>query len=358
MLKMRQDHTEQGGKRRQSRRNNQIIPKSMPRNRNKTPDQKVSEILKKHLKGGETLICSVSGGSDSVFLLDCLVKFKEETPINIVVAHINHSLRGREAELDTEFVENIAKKSKLTFKSTKVDTLALAKTTKSSIEEAGREIRYNFLLKLFKKHKADYVLTAHHADDNLETILLNFIRGSQLKGLSGMKETTTKKNGMRVLRPLLCVSKKEIREYLKKNTIPNREDRTNMDTTIPRNFLRHDVIPKLKKLNPNLQQTVLRNSKNIKEVHQLLAKQAEDWIQKNNLSNLSKFDLKSIQTLSPPIQREILRRIYKKKEGHTKNIESIHIDEVLEIINKNIGRKQKKLGKYTVEINKGTFILN
>jgi tRNA(Ile)-lysidine synthase len=327
---------------------------TMPRNKHKEADEKALENLRRHLKGGEALVCGVSGGPDSVFLLKCLVKLKEELSLKIIVAHVNHTLRGEEAENDAKFAKTLAKNLGLIFECTKVDTIALASTTKSSVEEAGREIRYNFFLKLFEKYDATHVLTAHHGDDNLETILLNFVRGGSLRGLGGMKEKTRKKNGLRLLRPLLNISKKEIAEHLDKQHIESRLDQTNLDPSIPRNFIRINIIPELKKLNPSLQKTVLKNSKNIQEVQQFLKEEAEIWIKEHSPN----YDIKSFRTLPTPIQKKILIRIYRKKEGNTKNIEAVHIEEVLNIINKNIGRKHKQLGKYTVEIKKGTFILN
>jgi len=333
----------------------------MPRNKHKSPEEKALTNLQKHLKEGDTVICAVSGGADSVFLLKLLVKFSEKTPIKIVVMHVNHSLRGFDADLDAEFVKELAKKLNLPFECTKIDVAALATAKKSSLEEIGREIRYKFGFELFEKYKATYFVTAHHADDNLETILLNFVRGGGLKGLSGMKMITQKANGLKLLRPLLSNSKDEIREFLEKNIIHYRLDQTNMDTSIPRNMLRHEIIPKLKTLNPTLQKTILKNSQIWTETYEYLKEEAEKWIKEHNLSKnpetLSVFDLKSIQHLPTPIQKEILRHIYKKKTGDAKNITSTHISEVLNMINKNIGRKQKQLGKYTVEIQKGTFIL-
>ncbi|MBT4056199.1 tRNA lysidine(34) synthetase TilS, partial [Candidatus Peregrinibacteria bacterium] len=309
----------------------------MPRNRNKTADQKTLETLKKHLKGGETLIVGISGGPDSVFLLHMLLKFTPK--LNIVVAHINHALRGIEAELDTDFVKNLAKKHKIPFKHTKIDIATLSRAKKKSVEETGRDIRYKFFNKLYKDYKADYILTAHHLDDNLETILLNFIRGSNLQGITGIQETSLYQKTRNVLRPLLNISKQEIVEYLQDKHILYRIDATNEDRDIPRNFLRHEVIPKLKELNPSLPKTVLRNSKNFKEIQALLEKEAKAWIRGNKISSQT-FDLKSLQTLPAPIQKEILIQIYKEAEGDTKNIESIHLDEVLSIINKNVGNKK------------------
>jgi len=333
----------------------------MPRNRHKSPEEKVLLNLKKHIKKGDTVICAVSGGADSVFFLNMLVEFGKKTPVKIIVMHVNHCLRGPDAELDAKFVQNLAKNLDLKFESTKVDVEALAKAKKSSIEEIGREIRYKFGLDLFKKYKATYFITAHHADDNLETVLLNFIRGGGLKGLSGMKMTETKKSGLKLLRPIINISKTEISEYIERNMMKFRTDLTNFDTDIPRNFLRHEIIPKLKELNPNLQTTVLKNSSIYREIQDYLMGEAEKWINSINLSekteDLSTFDLKTMQSLPIPIKKEVLRLIYKQRTGDTKDITSAHIEEVLSLIDKNTGGKRKKFGKYTVEIRKGTFIL-
>ena len=339
----------------------------MPRNKHKKANEKVLEVLGKTLKGNEILIIGVSGGPDSVFLLNCLLEFKEQTApkttsLKIIVAHVNHILRGHEAEEDLEFVKSLAKKHNLEFEKTEVDINSLAETTKSSIEESGREIRYKFFLKLFKKYKADFLATAHHSDDSLETILLNFIRGASLKGLCGIKLISTQKTGLTLFRPLLCVSKQEIIEYLQDKNIKFRIDQTNFDTKIPRNFLRHEIIPQLKTLNPNLSQTILKNSESFMEIQNFLNEKAKVWIQENsNINNArsqSSFDLKSFNLLPRSLQKEIIILIYKNKAGTTKDIENTHLNEVLSIINKNIGGKKKRLGKYTVEIKQGTFIFN
>lgn len=326
----------------------------MPRNKHKTAEQKTLENLEKLLENKKTVVLGVSGGPDSVFLLMCLLKFKENNPGNrplkIVIAHVNHCLRGKQSDLDEKFVRELAEKSELKFEKIRADVKSLAKKEDLSIEAAGRKIRYEFFLSLLKKHKADVVLTAHHSDDNLETVLLNFLRGAGLKGLSGMEETSTHSNGLKLIRPLLCVTKKEILSFLKKQKIKFRKDLSNLDTKIPRNFLRSKIIPQLKKLNPNLARTILKNSQNIKEIQNSLEEKAEEWIKKNTIKTLSIFNLKSLQKQPKVLQKEILRLIYAKKEGTTKDVSSAHIDEVVEMINKNIGKKQKKLGKYTIEI--------
>jgi tRNA(Ile)-lysidine synthase len=323
----------------------------MPRNKHKSAEQKTLENLEKLLKDVKTVIVGISGGPDSVFLLNCLLKFKQNHPLKIIVAHVNHLLRGKQSDLDESFVKKLAEKNGLKFEKIKADIKSLAKKSGLSLEATGRKIRYEFFLKLQKKYKANTVLTAHHSDDNLETVLLNFLRGAGLKGLSGMEDKSTHSNGLKLTRPLLCVTKKEISDHLKKSKIQFRKDLSNFDTKIPRNFLRSKIIPQLKKLNPNLSQTILKNSQNLKEIQDFLEQIAKRSYEPLSLSPLPKaFNLKLIQSQPIAIQKEILRLIYFKKAGTTKDISSKHIDEVVEIINKNIGGKRKKLGKYTIEI--------
>ena len=364
MQKMWKNLAKQSGRRRRHGKNNRnltISPpnfSSMPRNHHKETDQKVIENLKAFLKKNSKIILALSGGPDSVFLLECLEKFAKETPeipIRIIIAHLNHKLRGKDSALDASFVSNLAKHKNLKFEYKELDIGKSAKKHKNSVEDEGRIARYEFFSNLQKKYKADFIATAHHSDDNLETILFNFVRGSGLKGLSGIGSNLT------IIRPLLCVTKKEIETFLKKHKIKFRIDKTNFDTKIPRNFLRHKIIPLLEKINPNLPQTILKNSKLIKETQNFIEEEAIKWIEANDLSPrfrpLSRFDLKELKPLHKALKREIIRQIYYKKSGDAKNISASNIEEVLDILDKNIGGKKKKLGKYVIEINKGTFII-
>ncbi len=330
----------------------------MPRNHHKNAEEKVLEIIKRNLKGTETIVIGVSGGPDSIFLLNCLLKFNSHhKKFKIIVAHVNHMLRGKEAEEDMKFVESLCKKNAIQFELEKIDVEALSKTTKSSVEESGREIRYNFFEKLFKEFKADFCITAHHSDDNLETILLNLIRGASVKGLAGMKISTKKKSGLRIFRPLLCVSKEEIMDFMNSKKIKYRIDRSNMDTTITRNFLRHKVIPVIKTLNPNLSQTVLKNAKTFEDLHNYIHLEAQKWIRKHRDAKKS-YHIKSFTPLPLALKKQIILTIYQEMVGETKNIENKHVEEVIEVIERNIGGKKKKLGRYIVEIKQGRFIFS
>ncbi len=305
--------------------------------------KKTIEILKKHLTQKDTVIAGISGGPDSIFLLH----FLAQLPIKIIVAHLNHSIRS-ESDKEEQFVKNIAEKENLIFESEKKDIQSLSKKQKKGLEETGRIARYNFFKKLKKKYKAKFIITAHHADDNLETILFNFARGCGLQGLSGMKEVEYTQE-LPLLRPLLSTSKKQILDFLKTSKIKFKTDKSNYDTKFKRNFIRHKIIPELKKLNPSLTETTAKNCEELKKLNEYLISVAQNWIKKNSTSPTT-LNAKSFREQSESIQKIILLELHKKIIGNNINISNTHLKEVIKIIKENIGNKRKKLGELTIEI--------
>lgn len=206
------------------------------------------------------LLLAVSGGLDSMVLLAIMQQLK----LNIGVAHCNFSLRGEESDADEEFVKHQANSLKITCFSKRFDTEKYANTTKKSIQVAARELRYQWLQELALQHGYDFVLTAHHLDDQVETFLINFTRGTGLEGLTGINEV----NGI-VVRPLLPYSREELTAYAIHNAISWREDSSNSSDKYVRNRVRHQVIPILKELNPSFlnafKQTIshLREAENV-----------------------------------------------------------------------------------------------
>ncbi|MBI4975606.1 tRNA lysidine(34) synthetase TilS [Candidatus Peregrinibacteria bacterium] len=297
-------------------------------------------------KPDESLIFGFSGGPDSTFLINILAK----TALKIHAAHVNHMLRGKESLLDEKFIKTAAKKLKIQSDIKRENIKATSQKLSIGTEEAGRKIRYEYFHKLAKKYNAKAILTAHHADDNLETILFNLIRGANLKGLCGIKEKETffldKK--ITLIRPLLSIPKDKITAYLKFKKTPFRKDKSNVNTDYSRNFLRHKIIPLLKKLNPNLTETVSKNTENLKEIDNALTNESQNWIKKNITKQ--KFDAKKFRSLSIPTQKTIIMQIHKNTIGNTQNLKTSNLEEVLSIINKNLGNKEKKLGNITFSI--------
>ncbi|MCU0413532.1 MAG: tRNA lysidine(34) synthetase TilS [Ignavibacteriaceae bacterium] len=244
----------------------------------KTIEQKALKFIDENnlINKGDKILVALSGGADSAFLLSFLLKFKNRFKLDLAAFHLNHNLRKKTALEDEQFCSDFCSKNKIKFIGVSKDIKAYAKKFKVSIEEAGREIRYNELAKAAKKIGFNKIATAHNANDNIETILLNFIKGAGLKGLSGIPIRRDN-----IIRPILCLNAEEIRKYLKANKIPFRVDESNLDSDYERNFLRNEIIPKLKqKLNPRLEEKISNTSKIISEINSFIEKQVELIAQK------------------------------------------------------------------------------
>lgn len=202
------------------------------------------------------LLLAISGGLDSVVLAHLCYQLK----LNIALVHCNFNLRGDESDADEDFVMQFAEKLDLEVFIESFDTEAYAKTNKLSTQMAARELRYNWFKELSGQLHFEYVLTAHHADDNLETFLINLSRGTGLDGLTGIPEVNDT-----IVRPLLPFSRQNIEEYAIKHHLKWREDSSNASTKYLRNKLRHEVIPVLKNLNPNFLQNFQNTLNNLND---------------------------------------------------------------------------------------------
>ncbi len=227
-----------------------------------------------------TNVLAFSGGPDSMYLLHTLLK-KGQKP---VLAHLNHGLRGKESDEDENFCKKVAKKNGLTIETEKI--------APPKNEEEARNARYDFLEKVRKKHKARKILTAHHLNDNIETVLFNLTRGTGLAGLTGIPSN-------RIQRPLLSTTKEEILAYLKKNRIKYREDSSNRNTKFSRNRIRNKVIPELRKINPNLEKSFLGSLKNFQQIQDFLDQEAKKFTNK----------ITEFKRLHPAVQTHIILKL-------------------------------------------------
>lgn len=191
---------------------------------------------------GKKLLLATSGGIDSMVM----VHLFQQLDFEIAIAHCNFQLRGMDSFGDQNFVQNYADANNIPLFVTQFDTKAFAEDYKLSTQVAARELRYNWFYELLETEKFDYILTAHHADDNIETFLINLTRGTGLDGLTGIPEQNEN-----VIRPFLLFSRQEIETYAKENTIQWREDSSNASDKYLRNKIRHHLVPMLKELNPN-----------------------------------------------------------------------------------------------------------
>ena len=249
----------------------------------KTVEQKTLKFIDGNniFEKNEKVLIALSGGADSVFLLAFLLKFKRRLGIELSAFHLNHKLRGKAADQEEKFCADLCKKNKIEFHSVSRNIKTIARKKKISIEEAGREIRYSELLKTAEKYKADKIATAHNASDNVETILLNFIKGTGIKGLTGIP--VKREN---IIRPILCLNSDEIRKYLDANNISYKVDKSNLDNDYERNFLRNKIIPKLKqRLNPRVEEKISNTAAILKDVSSFIEKQINQLT-----SNAVRFD--------------------------------------------------------------------
>ena len=221
--------------------------------------KKVIDFLKENLDKNASIVVACSGGPDSMCLLDLVTKLKDELNLNIIVAHVNHKLRS-ESEEEAKMVENYSKENNLIFELLEITDYINGNFS----EEDARKRRYNFFNEIIKKYQASALLTAHHGDDLIETILMRLTRGSNLSGYIGIKEISQTDN-YKTLRPLLTITKDEIVNYLKENNVPYRLDKTNEELKHTRNRYRHIVLPFLKKENPKVHEKYLKFSKELIE---------------------------------------------------------------------------------------------
>jgi len=205
------------------------------------------EFLINNIHKEDKIGVACSGGSDSVALLHFVVVSKIIPLENIFAVNVNHKIRGEESESDTMFVEKLSKELGIKFVGIEKNVPKIAKESGKGVEQVARDVRYDFFSSLIKQEKLKFVLTAHHREDNIESILLNIFRGCGIDGLKGTK--SIRNDGM--LRPFLGVSKQEIMDYLQKNKLKYVEDLSNLDIYHTRNFLRHEVLPKILDRFPN-----------------------------------------------------------------------------------------------------------
>lgn len=276
---------------------------------------------------GDGIVIGVSGGPDSVCLMDILAKIKKKGEMEIHIAHINYGLRGRDSQKDEKLVQKLAEKYQLG-----LSVLESKKIKKTEINEENlRNIRYNFFEKVREELGYDLIAVAHNQDDQAETFLMRIIRGAGLQGLSGMKY----KND-RIIRPLLGISKKEILEYLKNEKIEFRLDKTNKKNQFFRNKIRNKLVPYLEKnFNSNIKKTIADSTLNITDDMSLISE-----LSKKYSKDAKEIKVSSILKLHPALQKRIILEAIKSQKGSLKNIESVHIKEILKIIKSSKNKSQ------------------
>lgn len=240
--------------------------------------QEVISVFNTHnISKSSKLLCAVSGGIDSIVMMHCL----HELQYNCIIAHCNFKLRGTESDKDEEFVNNFSIKLGYRFISESFDTQKIADSAGISTQMAARDLRFEWLYKMADLHECDYIVLAHNSDDQVETVIFNLIRGTGIRGLTGMHTLKGK-----LLRPLLNVSRKEIEKFVEENYVKHREDSTNIKTIYSRNKIRHLVFPIMEEINPNFRQNGFNTTEYLKDVVKIY----EDYIYKTKFECVKYID--------------------------------------------------------------------
>lgn len=303
------------------------------------------------VKAGDRVIVALSGGPDSMCLLNILLELKENLDITVAAAHFNHRMRGEASDRDQEFVQKYCHSRGIEC------YLGIAdKKTNIKSEDEARKARYAFFEKILREGRGDKVAIAHNANDFAETFLLRIIRGTGLKGLKSIPSQREK-----FIRPLLSTSRDEIISYLKNRKIKYCTDLTNENIEIDRNYLRLKVMPILKVLNPNIVETVQNSALIIAKDYEFLDKQAIKEYERivEIGKNAIMLDRKNFLNLDPVMQRMVLRKAIEKNIGTLENITLKQLTEVLAMVEKGTGRKFKLLPcSLRIELNSGKILIS
>ena len=298
-------------------------------------NNKVLKTVKKYnmLSKGDRVLIGVSGGADSIALLEFFVSVKEKYDLDICVAHIEHGIRGEDSVNDAEFVKNYCKKLGVNFYLKASDAPNLAKKAKMGVEEYSRMARYDF----FNTIECDKIATAHNLTDNIETLLFRLARGTGLKGACSIPAVRGK-----IIRPFIEVSSGEIRKWCNDNNIPYRVDCTNSDSAYSRNLIRLEILPLFEKLNANYQDNIENFISDVNEDYAFIddyVKSIYPKIVKNN-----EIDLPKLNELDLSIKKRILIMFF-DENGYSLN--RIHLQSVIDITLKS-GKSQIKENVFAI----------
>ncbi len=344
-------------------------------------DIKLEEVFYEFVKDNhlinenEHVLLAFSGGSDSCVLFDLLLKLQKNIDFSFSAFHLNHKIR-KESYIDEEFVEEICKKNNITLHKERVDIIKLSKEKKEGLEVLSRNIRYTLMEEIKKEYGYNKILTGHHLDDHMESVFLNIIRGCGVSGLLGID--IKRKGG--VFRPLMCFSKEDIEKYIKENNISYIQDKTNFSKDYTRNNIRLDIIPKMKEINPNLQEGIFKLSSISKEYTDFISKFYKDikihrkeggvWVYYKDIIDLEDIVLKefisylfkefmSVRDVSYKHIQDILNKLRNKEktsfEIHTSNNLSFirRYDKIY------IQKKQDEKADFEYKVNKkGRFVFS
>lgn len=288
---------------------------------------------------GDRVIAGVSGGADSVCLFLMLLELREKIGFDLIVVHVHHGLRGEAADQDQQFVEALCEQHRIPLEIFRVNLESIAKKRKQSLEEAGRMVRREAFDSVCKKYGGNKIALAHHQNDNAETLLWNLSRGTGLDGMGGIRPVNGK-----FIRPLLCMNRKEIEEYLAKRKQSYCIDETNAGTDYTRNKLRHLVLPILEEqVNSAAVRHMNETMEQIWELQEYMQEQVEAAYQECVQEHFEKacwiqIQQKSFETFPELIKKMVIRKGMEQVGGKKRDLSHKHVDVMMELMNKQVGR--------------------
>ena len=289
--------------------------------------QKVIQTIKKYnlINSGDKIILGVSGGPDSIAMLDILRQLMSELKFDIFVVHINHNIRGKDADEDEKYVKKYCQKYNIKFFAKKIDVPTIAKNEKIGTEEAGRKVRYEYFEEILKETKSNKIAIAHNKNDKVETIIMHLLRGSGISGLKGIEPI----RGNKFIKPLIECDRQEIEKYCRENNLQPRIDKTNFENEYTRNKIRNIVIPYIKKeFNPNIIETITRLAEVVSSEDDFIENIANENYKKLLIieeKNRIELKLKEFNLLDEVLKNRIILITTKKMFGSTQGIEKINI---------------------------------
>jgi len=289
--------------------------------------RQAAAALQERFPNGGRVLCAVSGGLDSMCLLDFM---RGQKGFAVTAAHFNHQLRGAESDGDEAFVRRICEERHIPLTAGRGDAGALSRREGLSIEEAARTLRYAFLEETAKREGCDAVLTAHHAGDNAETMLLNLVRGTGIAGLGGIPQERDI-----FFRPFLGVTREELAAYAAAHNIPHVEDRTNADPeAAARNLIRLQVTPLLRQLNPRVEEHMSRTAGQLREIDRYLNRQAKRaFVGLGTGPGWVSFPWETLREAPPPLRPRMLLLLIDQMEAGRKDFGAVHFDAILGLEN-------------------------
>ncbi len=283
----------------------------------------------KMLENTQTVIVGLSGGADSIALTHLLHSVSISKKFNLIAVHINHKIRALEAQRDEDFAVNFCKSIGIKVIVKRVDVLKRAKELKMGAEEAGRNVRYEIFREVASKERNSKIATAHTLSDNAETIIMRLISGTGLKGLCGIPPVRGN-----IIRPLLEINRAEIENYCRKNNLKYIVDSSNLQKDYTRNKVRLDLIPIIKGINPNFEQSIERAIKTIREDENYLEEKSKKIFQL--ICDKKEFDIQKLQNLPKALKNRVLLKIMKFYTD--KRIDQKHLIQLNEIVESTSGR--------------------